>query len=166
MVSRPRNFTIRAKRHRTEQALTQLLSFTELSSDPTIRSHLAALYDTLLEQNLLRIIEPYSVVEIVKVAELVGQDQQAVEAKFVCFFSSSGFAFPWFHLVASSCCSTSITASPLHRVVSCTFSFVLWPPSLLPVFVPGHRRGVPSSWRLFSLPTISCDSSVAIRLYD
>ncbi|KAH6901704.1 proteasome regulatory particle subunit [Coprinopsis sp. MPI-PUGE-AT-0042] len=53
----------------------------ELSSDPTIRSHLAALYDTLLEQNLLRIIEPYSVVEIVKVAELVGQDQQAVEAK-------------------------------------------------------------------------------------
>ncbi|KAI0253612.1 26S proteasome non-ATPase regulatory subunit 11 [Lactifluus subvellereus] len=36
----------------------------ELSSDPTIRSHLAALYDTLLEQNLLRIVEPYSVVEL------------------------------------------------------------------------------------------------------
>ncbi|EKM82308.1 hypothetical protein AGABI1DRAFT_97335 [Agaricus bisporus var. burnettii JB137-S8] len=53
----------------------------ELSSDPTIRSHLAALYDTLLEQNLLRIIEPYSVVEITHVASLVGQGQQAVEAK-------------------------------------------------------------------------------------
>jgi len=53
----------------------------ELSSDPTIRSHLAALYDTLLEQNLLRIIEPYSVVEIAHVASLVGQGQQAVEAK-------------------------------------------------------------------------------------
>ncbi|KAF8644776.1 hypothetical protein AX16_008282 [Volvariella volvacea WC 439] len=53
----------------------------ELSSDPTIRSHLAALYDTLLEQNLLRIIEPYSVVEIDHVAELVGQGRQAVEAK-------------------------------------------------------------------------------------
>ncbi|KAH6903645.1 hypothetical protein BKA70DRAFT_1300480 [Coprinopsis sp. MPI-PUGE-AT-0042] len=53
----------------------------ELSSDPTIRSHLAALYDTLLEQKLLRIVEPYSVVEIVKVEELIGQDQQAVEAK-------------------------------------------------------------------------------------
>lgn len=53
----------------------------ELSSDPTIRSHLAALYDTLLEQNLLRIIEPYSVVEISHVASLVGQSQQAVEAK-------------------------------------------------------------------------------------
>jgi len=53
----------------------------ELSSDPTIRSHLAALYDTLLEQNLLRIVEPYSVVEIAYVAEMVGQERQAVEAK-------------------------------------------------------------------------------------
>jgi 26S proteasome regulatory subunit N6 len=53
----------------------------ELSSDPTIRSHLAALYDTLLEQNLLRIIEPYSVVQIDYVAEHVGQARQAVEAK-------------------------------------------------------------------------------------
>ncbi|KAG5635823.1 hypothetical protein H0H81_010010 [Sphagnurus paluster] len=53
----------------------------ELSSDPTIRSHLAALYDTLLEQNLLRIVEPYSVVEIEYVAEQVGQGRQAVEAK-------------------------------------------------------------------------------------
>ncbi|KAF8633522.1 hypothetical protein AX17_004428 [Amanita inopinata Kibby_2008] len=53
----------------------------ELSSDPTIRSHLAALYDTLLEQNLLRIIEPYSVLEVDHVAEMVGQGRQAVEAK-------------------------------------------------------------------------------------
>ncbi|KAF7290527.1 PCI-domain-containing protein [Mycena indigotica] len=53
----------------------------ELSSDPTIRSHLAALYDTLLEQNLLRIVEPYSVVELEYVSETVGQGRQAVEAK-------------------------------------------------------------------------------------
>ena len=53
----------------------------ELASDPTIRSHLNALYDTLLEQNLLRIVEPYSVVEISYVAETVGQERQAVEAK-------------------------------------------------------------------------------------
>ncbi|TFK21679.1 hypothetical protein FA15DRAFT_672369 [Coprinopsis marcescibilis] len=51
----------------------------QLSSDPTIRSHLAALYDTLLQQNLLRIIEPCEVVEIAHVAEVVGQDLQAVE---------------------------------------------------------------------------------------
>ncbi|KAF5311182.1 hypothetical protein D9611_013056 [Ephemerocybe angulata] len=46
-------------------------TFAELSSDPTIRSHLASLYDNLLEQNLLRIIEPYSVAEIEHVAELL-----------------------------------------------------------------------------------------------
>ncbi|KAJ8507308.1 hypothetical protein ONZ45_g10316 [Pleurotus djamor] len=53
----------------------------ELTTDPIIRSHLTALYDTLLEQNLLRIVEPYSVVEIEHVASLVGQERQAVEAK-------------------------------------------------------------------------------------
>ncbi|KAJ7076032.1 PCI domain-containing protein [Mycena belliarum] len=53
----------------------------ELSLDPTIRSHLAALYDTLLEQNLLRIVEPYSVVELEYVSECVGQGRQEVEAK-------------------------------------------------------------------------------------
>jgi len=58
-------------------------SSSELSSDPTIRSHLAALYDTLLEQNLLRIVEPYSVVEIEYVAQMVGQARPAVEAKSV-----------------------------------------------------------------------------------
>ena len=56
----------------------------ELSSDPTIRSHLAALYDTLLEQNLLRIVEPYSVVEIEYVAQQVRQGRQDVEAKCSC----------------------------------------------------------------------------------
>jgi hypothetical protein len=41
------------------------------------------LYDTLLEQNLLRIVEPYSTVEIDYVARQVGQGQQEVEAKYV-----------------------------------------------------------------------------------
>ncbi|CDZ97314.1 pci-domain-containing protein [Phaffia rhodozyma] len=53
----------------------------ELSNDPIIRSHLAALYDTLLEQNLVRIIEPYSRVQIAHVADQVGQPVQAVETK-------------------------------------------------------------------------------------
>ena len=55
----------------------------ELSSDTTIRTHLSALYDTLLEQNLLRIVEPYSLVEIEYVAQQVGQGRQAVELKCV-----------------------------------------------------------------------------------
>ena len=33
---------------------------TELQKDGVIESHLKALYDTLLEKNLVRIIEPYS----------------------------------------------------------------------------------------------------------
>ncbi|KAG8938948.1 26S proteasome regulatory subunit rpn6 [Tulasnella sp. 424] len=53
----------------------------ELSTDPTIRTHLAALYDTLLEQNFFRIVEPYSVVDIDHVAEVVGQGRAQVEAK-------------------------------------------------------------------------------------
>ncbi|KAI1791724.1 PCI-domain-containing protein [Ganoderma leucocontextum] len=53
----------------------------ELSSDTTIRTHLSALYDTLLAQNLLRIVEPYSVVEIEYIAQQVGQGRQAVELK-------------------------------------------------------------------------------------
>jgi len=53
----------------------------ELYSNTILSSHLAALYDTLLEQHLLRIVEPYSVVEISYVAQLVGQQQQVVESK-------------------------------------------------------------------------------------
>ena len=43
------------------------------SSDPMTRSHLAALYDTPFEKNVLWIVEPYSVVEIEFVAQYVGQ---------------------------------------------------------------------------------------------
>ncbi|KAK9365869.1 hypothetical protein V1509DRAFT_666720 [Lipomyces kononenkoae] len=54
---------------------------TELSSDTIIRSHFSALYDTLLEQNLVRVIEPFSCVEISHVAEVVGLDTRQVEGK-------------------------------------------------------------------------------------
>ncbi|KAK4056052.1 26S proteasome regulatory subunit rpn6 [Microbotryomycetes sp. JL221] len=53
----------------------------ELSDDPIIRNHLSALYDSLLEQNLVRVIEPFSRVEISHVAELVRQPVREVENK-------------------------------------------------------------------------------------
>lgn len=62
-----------------EQALS--LYGKELSSDPIIKSHFNALYDTLLEQNLVKVIEPFSVVEIDHVAKIVGLDVKQVEGK-------------------------------------------------------------------------------------
>jgi hypothetical protein len=55
----------------------------ELHTDLLIRTHLALLYDTLLEQNLVRVIEPYSVVELSYVANQVGQPLNSVESKYV-----------------------------------------------------------------------------------
>lgn len=53
----------------------------ELSNDPIVKNHLSALYDTLLEQNLLRVIEPYSRVEIAHIAKEVRQPVREVEVK-------------------------------------------------------------------------------------
>ncbi|KAI9811560.1 MAG: 26S proteasome regulatory subunit rpn6 [Phylliscum demangeonii] len=53
----------------------------ELGSDAFIRSHLRRLYDAMLEQNLIKVIEPYSTVEIAHVAQLVALDRQQVERK-------------------------------------------------------------------------------------
>lgn len=55
----------------------------ELQRDPLIRTHLSALYDTLLEQNLLRVIEPYSAVELSWISHEVGQGRDVVEEKYV-----------------------------------------------------------------------------------
>ncbi|KAI9256611.1 PCI domain-containing protein [Phascolomyces articulosus] len=61
---------------------TALATYTnELNDDPIIRTQLAALYDTLLEQNLVRIIEPFSRVEISHIADVVKLPTQQVENK-------------------------------------------------------------------------------------
>jgi len=54
---------------------------TELTNDDIINTHLSELYDTLLEQNLVRILEPFSVVEIAHVAQVIQLDLQVVERK-------------------------------------------------------------------------------------
>ena len=56
---------------------------TELASDPIVRNHLSTLYDKLLEQNILRIIEPYSRIELQHIASLVHQPVREIEQKYV-----------------------------------------------------------------------------------
>ncbi|KAF8871779.1 hypothetical protein BD779DRAFT_1664507 [Infundibulicybe gibba] len=76
----------------------------ELLSDPTICSHLSVLYDTLLEQNLLRILEPYSIVELECVAETVGLSQMILDGVF--------------HGVLDDMCGAAIeTLEPVSKVV-------------------------------------------------
>ncbi|KAL2843634.1 hypothetical protein BJY01DRAFT_235577 [Aspergillus pseudoustus] len=53
----------------------------ELGSDVFIRNHLRRLYDAMLEQNLIKVIEPFSRVELDHIAKMVGLDTQQVERK-------------------------------------------------------------------------------------
>ena len=53
----------------------------ELKGDVLIHAHLSELYDKLMEQNLSRIIEPFTNVEISHIASLIGLDVPTVERK-------------------------------------------------------------------------------------
>lgn len=53
----------------------------ELVEDPIVHTHLSELYNTLLEQNLCRIIEPFSRVEISRISALIDLPVQTVEKK-------------------------------------------------------------------------------------
>jgi 26S proteasome regulatory subunit N6 len=53
----------------------------QLQEDTVVHAHLSALYDVLLEQNLKRLIEPYSRVEIAHIASLIKLPLGTVEAK-------------------------------------------------------------------------------------
>jgi len=54
---------------------------TEIEQDELVKSHLHELYETLLEQNLCRIIEPFSCIEINHAASLIGLSVETVERK-------------------------------------------------------------------------------------
>lgn len=53
----------------------------QLSEDPVVEYHLSDLNETLLEQNILRILEPFSRVEISHVAELVEMPLPRTQSK-------------------------------------------------------------------------------------
>jgi len=53
----------------------------QLAADPVIEYHLSDLHETLLEQNILRILEPFSRVEISHVAELVEMPLPRTQSK-------------------------------------------------------------------------------------
>ncbi|XP_039256090.1 26S proteasome non-ATPase regulatory subunit 11-like [Styela clava] len=53
----------------------------ELKADPIICAHLDKLYDHLLEQNLLRIIEPFSRVQVAHIASIINITLSIVEKK-------------------------------------------------------------------------------------
>ncbi|NWI46716.1 PSD11 ATPase, partial [Picathartes gymnocephalus] len=62
-----------------EKALTDYR--VELRDDPIINTHLAKLYDNLLEQNLIRVIEPFSRVQIEHISSLIKLSKAEVERK-------------------------------------------------------------------------------------
>ena len=53
----------------------------ELEDDKIVKKHLGKLYQTMLERNLCRIIEPYSKVQVKYVAEKIELPESAVEKK-------------------------------------------------------------------------------------
>lgn len=69
--------------HRSLKELEQCLKTynDQLTQDVIIRSHLSDLYDSLFQQNLLKLIEPYSCIEISHICSMIGLSKKVIESK-------------------------------------------------------------------------------------
>ncbi|VEU20947.1 DEKNAAC101823 [Brettanomyces naardenensis] len=72
-----------AHSHRSLKELEECLKTynRELTQDVIIRSHLSDLYDSLFQQNLLKLIEPYSCIEITHICSMIGLPKNVIESK-------------------------------------------------------------------------------------
>lgn len=76
----------------------------ELGDDPIIHSHLQRVYENLFEANLLRLIEPFSRVQIEHIAKLIDMPKREIENKYVWYRQ---IAYPtWLDSSPQLCCFT------------------------------------------------------------
>ena len=78
----------------------------QLVEDPIVHAHLSELYDTLLEGNLARLIEPFSCVEISHLAHLIKLPQDLVLGKLSQVARACSKSQPYLPLL-----------EPLHRCI-------------------------------------------------
>lgn len=89
----------------------------ELVNDPIVRAHLDSLYDNLLEQNLCRIIEPFSRVQVEHVAQLI-------KLPLVCFRQITSFKLWRSYVIAEIYNALLHTLCPMYQT-KCITVFML-----------------------------------------
>ena len=104
----------------------------QLVGDAVVHTHLAALYDTLLEQNLVRLVEPFSRVEVAHLAELIKLPLQTVLDK-LSQVRASALAAPWLVQYWDPGCQNNLGLLSLLCPLSQSLDTYPSPPSSTPV---------------------------------